>query len=162
LSDRMSPAPTGEFRALAIFASYLAACACLTGLICRNLYKQVQRRGDRHHRSANSSIQAFSMLAVICLGITWYYMLSFFSLSYRVWVLQHGISIPVTPQNLRNSIQWVAQLQLGAWLKDVKLFRDAWEVAMETPGRLFWAQPIFFVTAAWSFYVGHQGELSAP
>jgi hypothetical protein len=84
-------------------------------------------------------------------------MLSFFGLSYRTWALRHGISPPTQPHNVKELRHWIQAIHLGAWLKDVKLFRDAWETATETYGRLFWSQPIFFITSLWAFFIGDQG-----
>jgi hypothetical protein len=50
-------------------------------------------------------------------------------------------------------------LALGRWLKDTKLFREAWEIAVEKSARYWWTQQIFFGTAAWSVFLGIEGDL---
>jgi hypothetical protein len=153
-------------RAIGIFGSYLSTCVLLTGLIVRDLFKQHNLRRNRGSSSGQAtsssltSILAFSICATVSLGITWYYMLSFFSLSYRTWALQHGISLPTWPNNIEGLVQCLKLIRLGAWLKDVQLFRDAWEVAMESHSRLLWSQPIFFITTTWAFFVGERGMTS--
>ena len=52
------------------------------------------------------------------------------------------------------------RLALGRWLKDTSLFRDAWEIVIERSGRYLWSQQIFLGAAAWSVYVGIEGESS--
>ena len=98
-----------------------------------------------------------SACATVSLGVTWYYMLSFFSLSYRTWALQRDIGLPARPHDIDSLGQWLKFVRLGAWLKDVQLFRDAWEVAMESHSRLLWSQPIFFITMTWAFFIGERG-----
>lgn len=156
-----------QARAVLIFGSYLIICASLTALIGRDLLKRwrsIRNTANGKKRPlpkpSTGAAQISLASAAVCLGITWYHMLSFFSLSYRVWAVQHGIKLLAAPQSLAELISWMQAIHLGQWLKDVKLFREAWEVAMETPARLFWSQPIFFITAAWSFYVGRQGRHS--
>ena len=84
-------------------------------------------------------------------------MVDFFSLSYRTWAHEHGIRVPARPQTFQHMYLWAEEIHLGSWLGDVKLFREAWEIAMESYGRLVWSQPIFFITATWSFFIGEQG-----
>ena len=154
----------GDIRALCIFGGYLSTCTLLTALIIGDLCKQYrtwenqQKTKGHFRRPGTRTVRIFGACATICLSITWYYMISFFALSYQVWAVQNVVNVPETPWHLGEVAPWVRSLQLGSWLKDVQLFRDAWEVAMETPGRLFWSQPIFFVTTAWSFYIGYQGK----
>lgn len=149
---------SSNVRAISIFASYLTACALLTSLIIKDLMQQYRKR-QKNHPAAATPVAAllFGVCALLSLGVTWHYMLSFFSLSYRAWASEHGVGLPDRPQTLQELNLWVNKIQLGPWLKDVKLFREAWEVAMETPGRLVWSQPIFFVTSVWAFYIGEQG-----
>ena len=151
----------GDVRALVIFGSYLSTCTLLTAVLVRDLYRQYL---SRHKRTDPEAIQfsirtthIFVACAVVSLSITWYYMTNFFSMSYQAWALQNGILIPTAPQKLGDVITWMHAIRLGPWLEAVQLFRDAWEVAMETPGRLVWSQPIFFITAAWAFFIGHEG-----
>lgn len=140
-----------EFGAAAVFGSYLATCLGLTLLIASDLASRIESRLQGQNRPKDAKplplqrLKVFMMLAGICLSVTWYYMISFFQLSYKIWALEHVVA----SFDLRLAT---------AWLKDVQLFRDAWEVALETPGRLFWSQPIFFITAAWSIYVCRAGE----
>jgi hypothetical protein len=50
------------------------------------------------------------------------------------------------------------RLFLGRWLEDTSLFRDAWKIAIEWSRRYWWSQQIFMGAAAWSVYVGTEGE----
>lgn len=139
-----------DIRAAAVFGTYLSTCLGLTMLICSNLNwaydirKRLKPKDRFPPPFIKSLFKTYVLFAGVCLALTWYYMLSFFALSYKVWALHHAAST----FNLHTA---------AAWLKDVQLFRDAWEVALETPGRLVWSQPIFFVTALWSIYVCRSG-----
>jgi hypothetical protein len=145
---------SNDLRAIAIFGGYLSTCGFLTGIIVKDL---VTEHGKLKRRVSSTPIIVFAGCAAVSLGVTWYYMLSFFSLSYRAWALQHGISPPTQPHHVKELRPWIQAIHLGAWLKDVQLFRDAWETAMESYGRLFWSQPIFFITSIWAFFIGDQG-----
>lgn len=153
-----------NLRAISIFASYLLTCCLLTGLIIRDLL--IQHRIRQNGRTLKAlpprptAAMVFATCAIGSLGVTWYYMLSFFSLSYRAWALQHSVQLPSIPKTIQEIGNFVNAIHLGAWLKDVKLFKDAWEVAMETPGRLFWSSPIFFISTIWAIFVGDEGTRS--
>ena len=145
---------SSDVRAIAIFGGYLSICGLLSGTIVKDLITQHYKF---RNRVSSTPTLVFASCATVSLGITWYYMLSFFGLSYRTWALQHDISIPKPPHNTEELSRWIHTIQLGAWLKDVKLFKDAWETAMESHGRLLWSQPIFFITSMWAFFIGEQG-----
>lgn len=154
-----------DTRALLIFGTYLSICTSLTGLIVRDLFKQyksVQHRSwgtNTIYRSTNTT-QVFAACAAVSLSITWYYMISFFSVSYQAWAFPRGTPVLSAPAESSGLILWMHGIHLGQWLKDVQLFREAWEIAMETPGRLAWSQPIFFITTAWGFFITHEGTKS--
>ena len=147
---------SSDVRAISIFATYLSTCTLLTGIIVRDLIQQYRRRRG-HKPSVNITLCALlAILALLSLATTWSYMLEFFSLSYRAWAHENGISTPARPNRIQDLHLWVGEIHLGSWLGDVKLFREAWEIAMENHGRLIWSQPIFFITAAWAFFIGEQ------
>jgi hypothetical protein len=76
-------------------------------------------------------------------------MFCFFAHSYRQW--ESTSSIHLTEDEI------LANLQLGPWLNDTKLFKEAWGTALETPARFWWTQQIFFFTSIWSVFLGQQG-----
>ena len=50
-------------------------------------------------------------------------------------------------------------MQLGPWLRDTQLFKQAWASAMETDERFWWTQQIFGFATLWSVVLGSEGEL---
>jgi hypothetical protein len=156
MSSKMFEA-SSNVRAITIFATYLSICTLLTGLIGKDLVQQYRRRRRDIPRSNIMICAALVVLALLSLTTTWSYMLQFFGLSYRAWAHEHGIGVPTRPQEFQDIYQWAGEIHLGAWLGDVKLFREAWEIAMESYGRLLWSQPIFFITTIWAFSIGEQG-----
>ncbi|KAF2493289.1 hypothetical protein BU16DRAFT_619630 [Lophium mytilinum] len=142
---------TSNARPIGIFSSYMLLCVSLTILILRSLYKSSQRLSSPQKATPDQfgrtqRVVLFAALATISLGTTWYYMFSFFSHSYRHW-------LSIQPIPLLQD----AELELGAWLKDTKLFKEAWGTALETPERFWWTQQIFFFTSIWSVFQGQQG-----
>lgn len=147
-----------DTRAISIFVGYLFICSSLTAFIARDLVGQYRKQRTKSSSTAfTRPTLIFAACAAVSLAVTWYYMLSFFSLSYCAWAFHHGFQLPARPHSFNELSQWIQELRLGSWLKDVKLFREAWETAMETPGRLCWSQPIFFIATLWAFFVGENG-----
>lgn len=152
-SDTFEP----NLRPIAILTSYLCLAFALTALILRTLYQirtiprpsQETRTLSRNHRL---QIQIIGILAVTSLAVTWSYMFKFFTLSYRTWARDRGISDAFR----ENS----AQLYWGQWLKETSLFRDAWETVTEESKRFWWSQQILLITTAWSVYLGIEGRIS--
>ncbi|EON68882.1 hypothetical protein W97_08140 [Coniosporium apollinis CBS 100218] len=143
-------------RPITIFTSYMLLCLSLTILILRTLYLRFPIQSSssssskqQTHRSSPirsfKHVQLFATLAILSLGTTWYYMLCFFSLSYREWASTHDVTLGGDPE-------------LGLWLKDTQLFKEAWGTAVATPARFWWTQQIFFFTAVWSVFLGQEGH----
>jgi hypothetical protein len=152
-----------NLKPLAIFAGYilnaLGLTAFLSYLVLYRSYRALRPSQATRFRASSQKkhVQIFIVLAFVSLGVTWYYMLSFFWLSYQAWAHQMGEPVP---KNI-----WAAYgdgqgqgLALGRWLKDTQLFRDAWEIAAEKSGRYWWSQQIFLGAAAWSIFLGMEGN----
>ena len=148
---------SSNVRAITIFSTYLSTCTLLTSLLVRDLLQRYRRRRNDIPKGNITTCALFAVLASLSLATTWRYMLQFFSLSYHAWAHEHGINVPARPQTFQDLYSWVGEIHLGSWLGDVKLFREAWEIAMESYGRLVWSQPIFFITTIWAFFIGEQG-----
>jgi hypothetical protein len=144
---------TSNVRPITIFTSYILLCLTLTFFILRTLYlknplqpsfpsisKQPTLRSTRTFKH----VILFAALAVLSLCTTWYYMLGFFSISYRSWAFTHA-ALGGDPE-------------LGLWLKDAQLFKEAWGTAVATSARFWWTQQIFFFSAAWSVFLGREGK----
>ena len=154
-----------NIKPVTILCSYLCLAAVLTAQILRLLYQAKIRpqtqQPDPHYRPPKSAhLAIFATLAVVSLGITWYYMLAFFTLSYQTWA--HNNSVPL-PARLCGSDVLLARnedvggLHLGSWLRDTKLFKDAWETVIAGKARFWWSQQIFLITTIWSVFLGIEG-----
>jgi len=130
-----------NFRPLAIFSSYMIVATALTLSILYTAYSQAQLSSKGP--VAKFKVLFFGILAVLSLWTTWSYMFSFFDLSYTTWASAHNVH--------------VSDIQLGAWLRDTKLFEQAWATVCLTPGRYWWTHQIFLDAALWSLFVGHEG-----
>jgi hypothetical protein len=137
-----------NIRPIAILASYLSLALLLTLSIIRSI--------TLHHAKATSSkskfpsrhneIYLFSILAAISLATTWFYMFSFFAISYQDWE---------DKQPFYSGI--IIHSNLGGWLKDTALFKQAWAIAIGKMTRFWWTQQIFSFTTLWSFFLGVEG-----
>ncbi|TKA57315.1 hypothetical protein B0A49_13338, partial [Cryomyces minteri] len=147
---------TSNVRPIAIFTSYMLLCLCLTILILRALFSKATLKSSylspskqqTHHFSPARSPEfgpLFAALAIISLATTWHYMLRFFSASYHSWASTND----VLPGD---------NMELGLWLNDTSLFKEAWGTAVATPARFWWTQQIFFFTAGWSVVMGYEGH----
>lgn len=139
-----------DVRPLAIFFSYMVLCLSLTILILRTINLRRKASLPRTHRETASSspirLSIFMVLAVLSLATTWYYMFRFFEHSYRAWASSHNTT--------HNS----SFLQLDPWLRDTRLFKEAWYSALATPARFWWTQQIFFFSVGWSIFLARQGK----
>lgn len=153
----MAVTDASNTRAVSIFITYLSTNFFLFQLTVASI-------GDFSRspsRKSNRGVLLFNILQSVSLGVTWYYMSSFFGLSYRSWASDHGVPLPAIPdlKSLGQVGEALAAIRLGPWLKDVKLFRDAWETVVETPARTCWSLPIFFITMAWSVFIAKEGMI---
>jgi hypothetical protein len=128
-------------RPISILGGYLLTAALLTWRATSIIASQRARKSTIPARLRRKSL-VFSLLAVISLATTWYYMFSFFAHSYSQWALARAIPVQL------NS------LHLGPWLRDTSLFKQAWGTAMETDARFWWTQQIFGFCSAWSIILG--------
>lgn len=154
-----------NIRPIAILAAYLSLSALLTCSILRTLYRisknsRARQSNPSHQRLRSRHLLIFASLAVICLGITWFYMLSFFTFSYQEWAHKEDVALPMGlwgPSGVFDGGKDKIGLHLGLWLRDTKLFREAWETVIDGSIRFWWSQQIFLITMAWSVHLGIEG-----
>ena len=154
-----------NIKPVTILGSYLCLAAVLTTQILRLLYRAKSRpqtqQQDLHYWNPKSAhLVLFATLALVSLVITWYYMLAFFTLSYQTWARNNNIPLPsrLWGSNVllaRN--EDVGGLHLGLWLRDTKLFKNAWETVIGGKARFWWSQQIFLITTIWSVSLGVEG-----
>ncbi|KAF2841814.1 hypothetical protein M501DRAFT_1013202 [Patellaria atrata CBS 101060] len=145
---------------ITIFSSYMLLAITLTSFIIRRLIQSSPT--SIRPKNDTFKIILFSILAIISLGTTWFYMLEFFKYSYRLWAERRDIKLPESFQAGLLSIgsNDKHSLRLGSWLKDSKLFKEAWGTALETPLRQWWTQQIFFFAALLSLLMSYEVHIS--
>lgn len=134
-------------QALPTLVSYLLLAFLLTARISHTLYKQSKQLQLEEWRTTRPHVVLFALLAVASLGVTWYYMLSFFSYSYHNWACRAGLAYGAV--NLEK---------IERWLQDTVLFKQAWETVVETPQRFWWSGQIFLWATGWSLFLGVMGQ----
>ncbi|KAJ5999517.1 hypothetical protein N7451_007327 [Penicillium sp. IBT 35674x] len=143
-----------DHRSLSILAFYLTLCATLALNICLKIYRQYRIRKVRPSWSTTHGpiFTLFLILASVSLATTWYYMFAFFRHSYTSWAAGQAPA----QQALIETKPYLAKLEL--WLRDRKLFREAWESVSETPAKFWWSGQIFLWTIGWSLFLGVMGR----
>ncbi|KAH8648515.1 hypothetical protein BX600DRAFT_517896 [Xylariales sp. PMI_506] len=141
---------------VAILAAYLLAAALLTWRSIAIIAQQAssKSRTARSSSSSSSSVLSgrplvFALLAAASLGTTQYHLFSFFAQSYREWEEDQLAGA--------GAGAGAGALRLGSWLRDTKLFEQAWRSAMATESRFWWTQQIFCFAAGWSVLLGTEG-----
>lgn len=95
---------------------------------------------------------AFTGLAILSLATTWYYMFVYFGWSYADWAKVRAAQNPLESHEVR----------LGDWLRDTKLFKQAWSSTLTTQPRQWWSLQIFGFCASWSITLAVQGKKERP
>lgn len=145
--------PLQNHRSLSILSFYLTSCAALTIKILLNIYRRYRTRKTQSdwRRSYGPKFAIFIVLSALSIATTWYYMFAFFAHSYRNWEAGQ----PLLQQALIETAPRLAKLEL--WLRDSKLFREAWENVFAKPARTWWSGQIFPWTIGWSLFLGDMG-----
>ncbi|RPB20497.1 hypothetical protein L211DRAFT_829397 [Terfezia boudieri ATCC MYA-4762] len=136
-------------KSISIFTSYFLAIVTCAFVIVRSIlssFRFCKRNGISKSTKHNLCTQfvLFVILTALSFGFTWYNMLRFFHLSYTIW------STTVTPLDTPHTI--------GNWLRDTKLFEEAYRIVVITPERWWWSQQIFLACFGWGVWVSYQGK----
>lgn len=134
-----------NLRPLSIFSGYMLAAAVLTASCARIIHRGLSRPQQRPWPRRTQAVVLFSVLAALSLSTTWYHMFRFFERSYVEW--------RATPAGLAFDDGTV---HLGPWLRDTKLFRQAWATVLDSPSRAWWSLQIFGFCANWSVMLAEQ------
>jgi amino acid transporter len=139
-----------DHRSLSILAFYLTLCATLALNICIKIYRRYKIRKVRASWSSTHGpiFTLFLILAAVSLATTWYYMFAFFQHSYNSWLAEQGSAQQALIEAESYPVKW------ELWLRDRKLFREAWESVSETPAKFWWSGQIFLWTIGWSLFLG--------
>ena len=154
------PTSPSNIRPISILTAYILLAVLLTTTIFRTLLHISKTpspfpASPRAQKRKAISISIFTLLSLLSLLTTWHYMLSFFVLSYKIWAMRTNTPLPTTLFG-RHGIK-ATTLQLGPWLRDTTLFRDAWETVIDGNTRFWWSQQIFLISTVWSVALGVEG-----
>lgn len=146
------PPPPGtdtNGRAYFIFFSYLGLCASLTVFVIYKIVKSytVLSKSTTAQLPPRKHVRLFAILAAGSLITTWYYMLEYFKLSYKTWLMWRSF-YELTPD----------QRHWGLWLRETSLFREAWETAIVGNARYWWTHQIFFFACGLGLSLEQRGE----
>ncbi|KAJ5312500.1 hypothetical protein N7508_003330 [Penicillium antarcticum] len=143
-----------DYRSLSILFFYLFSCAALTTKILLNIYQRYQARKTQSNWRHDYGIQfvTFIALSIVSIATTWHYMFALFAHSYRNWEAAQ----PPKQQVLIELAPRLAKWEF--WLRDTKLFQEAWECVSATPARSWWSEQIFEWTIGWSLFLGVMGR----
>ena len=148
-----------NLKSISIFFSYFVAIFTCGYIIINSIlapFRGIARRANGRTASSRDkttntflySIALFAALATISLGLTWYHILRFFHLSYKSW--STTLATPSTPRTI------------GYWLRETRLFEEAYRIVVITPERWWWSQQIFLACFGWGIWVGYQGHGGVP
>lgn len=102
-------------------------------------------------------------------------MFAFFAHSYRAWAgsqqsqsqqlllaaaatAASGSSTSSDIGSVGSGAQSISTIfKLEMWLRDAKLFREAWETVIESPARFWWSGQIFLWATGWGLFLGVMG-----
>jgi hypothetical protein len=168
----MSSAITTTYRSLPILLSYIALCATLSLHTCQTIHARYKTRQSRNDWSSSTTttsnprrhFRIFVSLAALSLAATWYYMFAFFAHSYRAWagsqqsLFQQLLLAAAGSGSVGSGVQSTSTIfKLETWLRDAKLFREAWETVIESSARFWWSGQIFLWATGWSLFLGVMG-----
>ena len=156
-----------NFWPLSLFGSYLGLASGLVvflvyGVLWRE-YRSLPPSQATRLRSGNRRrhVWLFAFLALMSIGPTTYYIVSYLALSYRVWANEVGEEIPQSLYGERGIFRdGTLALALGRWLHDTTLIQDAFEIMVERSRRFWWSQQGFLGAAAFSMLLGLEGRVN--
>jgi len=136
-----------------IFFTYLTTCVGLTLYVIHKLLKNyiVLSKSTSARPPPRKHVLLFIGLAASSLLTTWYYMIQYFKVSYKTWLMWRSYYEFTDDQN-----HW------GMWLKDTSLFKEAWEITIVGNARYWWTHQIFFFACALGLALEQKGNFSFP
>ncbi|KAJ1595569.1 hypothetical protein NDA11_002345 [Ustilago hordei] len=109
------------------------------------------------------------LLAVVSVGLTWYYMLAFLRHSYLAYLERcHLTSYPLPPPPPPFSMKRLDQmipalhlrlLRISQWLASLSLFKEAWMEVIKDNTSWWWSGEICIITVgAWALFLRREAE----
>ncbi|OAL52269.1 hypothetical protein IQ07DRAFT_678291 [Pyrenochaeta sp. DS3sAY3a] len=145
------PPPDGadtNTRPYLIFFSYLGTCFSVAVFIVLRLLKRsiVLQKSTTAKLPPKKHVFLFSTLAAGSLLTTWTYMVKYFDVSYKTWLMWRSY-YELDPHHRH----W------GLWLRETGLFREAWETVIIGNARYWWSHQIFFFALGLGLYLEQKG-----
>jgi hypothetical protein len=147
-----TPPPDGadtNTRPYLIFFSYILTCLGVSVFIIQRIVK----KNAALQKSATSSpppskhVWLFSALAVGSLLTTWGFMVQYFNVSYKAWLMWRSY-YELDPHHRH----W------GLWLRETSLFHEAWELVVVGNARYWWSHQIFFFALSLGLYMDQRSK----
>lgn len=146
-----TPPPDGadtNTRPYLIFFTFISTCFGVSVFVIRNISKKhaVLKKSTAVDPPPRRDIWLFSALAAGSLLTTWTFMIQYFNISYRTWLMWRSYYDLDLHQR-----HW------GLWLKETSLFHEAWELAVVGNSRYWWSHQAFFFALAMGLYLEQKG-----
>lgn len=145
------PPPDGadtNTRPYLIFFSYLTTCFLVAVFIILKLRKRssVLQKSTTARPPPKKHVYLFSALAAGSLLTTWGFMIQYFNVSYKTWLMWRSYY-----ELDAHHMHW------GLWLRETSLFREAWETVIVGNSRYWWSHQIFFFALGLGLYLEQKG-----
>ncbi|KAI9817508.1 MAG: hypothetical protein M1827_001118 [Pycnora praestabilis] len=155
-----------NLRPIYILLTYFLAREGLLILILHTCYRAytslVPSQSTRHRQSSRSKhVLLFASLAALSSVLSYHYMHSFLTLSYKVWAHERGEEFPDRfwgSGGIFGSSDERVRLELGRWFEDSTIFKDSWEVVVQSSRRFWWSQQVLLGSVAWSVFLSVEGR----
>lgn len=148
------PPPEGadtNTRPYVIFFSYMLTCFSVAVYIIVKITQKhaVLKKSTVNQLPPRKHLWLFASLAAGSLLTTWTYMVKYFNLSYRTWLMWRSY-YELDPSHRH----W------GLWLKETSLFKEAWEIVVVGNARYWWSHQIFFFALGLGLYMEQKGMIT--
>lgn len=145
------PPPDGadtNTRPYLIFFSYMTTCFVVAVFIILKLLKRssVLQKSTTAKLPPRKHVYLFSALAAGSLLTTWTFMIKYFNVSYKTWLMWRSYY-----ELDAHHRHW------GLWLRETGLFREAWETVIVGNSRYWWSHQIFFFALGLGLYLEQKG-----
>ncbi|KAH3918919.1 hypothetical protein HBH56_026400 [Parastagonospora nodorum] len=146
-----TPPPDGadtNTRPYLIFFSYMLTCFSVSVFIIQRIVKKntVLKKSTILTPPPRKQVWLFSALAAGSLLTTWGFMIQYFNVSYKTWLMWRSY-YELDPHHRH----W------GLWLRETSLFHEAWELVVVGNARYWWSHQIFFFALGLGIYMEQRG-----
>jgi hypothetical protein len=148
-----TPPPDGadtNTRPYLIFFSYMLTCLGVAVFIIQRIVKKnnVLKKSTAAISPPRKHVWLFGALAAGSLITTWGFMVQYFNVSYKTWLMWRSY-YELDPHHRH----W------GLWLRETSLFHEAWELVVVGNARYWWSHQIFFFALGLGLYMEQKGMI---